>query len=144
MSFPKIREQQKNFYHEENVEDKMFVFLSGTLQNRSLGEIVRKEDLVDSEYLTTLLVLVARCGTRPVLVLHVCLMAFVLFFSFETFNHTRFPSQGELPAVGEHLRVLVRAGGSALQQVSSVSRAVRQNPLHSIQSAHACYEVSAA
>lgn len=27
---------------------------------RRLGEIVRKEDLVDSEYLTTLLVLVAR------------------------------------------------------------------------------------
>lgn len=58
----------------------MSVFLSGTLQTRSLDEIVRKEDLVDSEYLTTLLVLVARCGTRPVLVLRVCLTAFVLFF----------------------------------------------------------------
>ncbi|XP_075879421.1 V-type proton ATPase subunit C 1-B-like isoform X2 [Nelusetta ayraudi] len=34
----------------------------GTLQTRRLGEIVRKEDLVDSEYLTTLLVLVARAS----------------------------------------------------------------------------------
>lgn len=90
---------------------------------------------MDSEYLTTLLVFVARCGTRPVLVLHVCLTAFVLLFLFEMFTRARFPSQGELPAVGEHLRVFFRAGGSALQQVSSASRPVRQNPLHSIQSA---------
>lgn len=39
------------------------VFSSGNLQSRRLGEIVKKEDLVDSEYLTTLLVLVARCDT---------------------------------------------------------------------------------
>lgn len=97
------------------------VFSSGTLPTRSLGEIVRKEDLVDSEYLTTLLVLVARCGTPSLLVPRVCLMAFVLFFSFETLTRTRFPSQGKLPAVGEHLRVFVRAGGSAFQQVSSAS-----------------------
>ncbi|XP_056152372.1 V-type proton ATPase subunit C 1-B [Lampris incognitus] len=32
----------------------------GTLQTRSLNEVIRREDLVDSEYLTTLLVVVAR------------------------------------------------------------------------------------
>lgn len=33
---------------------------SGNLQTRSLNDIVRKEDLVVSEYLTTLLVVVTR------------------------------------------------------------------------------------
>ena len=35
----------------------------GGLQTRSLSDIVRKEDLVDSEYLTTLLVVVTRLVT---------------------------------------------------------------------------------
>ncbi|CAF93891.1 unnamed protein product [Tetraodon nigroviridis] len=34
--------------------------LDGTLQNRSLTDLIRKEDLVVSEYLTTLLVFVPR------------------------------------------------------------------------------------
>lgn len=42
---------------------------SRTLQNRSLTNVIRKEDLVVSEYLTTLLVFVPRCGT-PLLLLH--------------------------------------------------------------------------
>lgn len=39
---------------------------SGTLQTRSLNGIVRKEDLVVSEYLTTLLVVVTRLVTLNV------------------------------------------------------------------------------
>lgn len=91
---------------------------------RRLGEIVRKEDLVDSEYLTTLLVLVARWVAHVgkvnlVLILCVCCVCF-LFFNFykQTFVCMRFPLQGELPAMGEELRVPVGARGSTIQQVS--------------------------
>lgn len=92
------------------------VFSSGNLQSRRLGEIVKKEDLVDSEYLTTLLVLVARCDTLRFLKLWflstfiVYKLMFVCVFLFSP--------QGELPAVGEQLRVSVGPCRSKIQQVS--------------------------
>lgn len=52
---------------------------SGTLQTCSLNGIVRKEDLVVSEYLTTLLVVVTRWVT------HLHFKLFYLYFSVEVF-----------------------------------------------------------
>lgn len=98
-------------------------FLSGTLQTRRLGEIVRKEDLVDSEYLTTLLVLVARCVTHDGGVasssssMCVCPL-FIFYLHKKMFVCMCFPPQGELPAVGEELRVSDGTRCSAIQQVS--------------------------
>lgn len=99
---------------------------SGTLQlTRRLGDIVRKEDLVDSEYLTTLLVLVARCvttvGQVPSYRSHVSVcvhFSFLFFFLTKLFVCIGSPPQGELPAVGEELRVSVGTCCSAIQQVS--------------------------
>lgn len=49
---------------------------SGTLQNRSLADLIQKEDLVVSEYLTTLLVFVPRSVTRFLFFLLCCITGF--------------------------------------------------------------------
>lgn len=80
---------------------------SGTLQNRSLTNVVRKEDLVVSEYLTTLLVFVPRSGTprlfcSSITSLGVCLYEKVDFFWF-LWDYL----QEELLSLGKHLRMSV-------------------------------------
>lgn len=58
--------------------------ISGPFQTRGLNDIIRKEDLVDSEYLTTLLVLVSRS------VIHVHKQFKLLYLHFMVFCHVLF------------------------------------------------------
>lgn len=70
--------KERNKSHELEININICI-TSGTLQNRSLKDIVRKEDLVVSEYLTTLLVFVTRSVTCLLpLVLHRIRFLFML------------------------------------------------------------------